>query len=342
MESPTTVPEADLLREALELSPRAGLRLLSREPLGAGSIAGFDVVVDDAVPLTYFVDTSGRPVDRETGLLAGSPDEPEARVWLHPADPHLPALAPVAFAEAAGTLLARLGLTQDGPPAFVAYRPGRRAVVRVATSKGTAWIKVLPPARVERIVDIHRVLLAHGVPIPPIHGWSADGLLVLSDAAGTAVADAVWEPDALLDEVDALRRRIASAPLAHQARTGIGRRLEWYAARLRGYDAGFAELEARIRAAWNDGPDEGVVHGDLHFGQLFLDPDGRLSGVIDVDTVGRGAPADDSAAFVAHAVASALLTPAPRDARVWELARTALRRWDGAPGASGGMRARAA
>ena len=72
------------------------------------------------------------------------------------------------------------------------------------------------------------------------------------------------------------------------------------------------------------------MHGDLHFGQLFLDEEGAVAAVIDVDTAGRGDPAEDSAAFVAHAVASALITVSPGGReRVWQLADAAHARWGG-------------
>lgn len=351
MHAHPVAPEADLLREALELAPATDVRLLSREPLGSGTVAGFlvteapagaDTEAPAGVGVTYFVDTSRRPVERETGLATGPAEAPDARIWLHPADPHLPSLAPVAFADAAAVLLTRLGLSPSGPPVFVAYRPGRRGVVRVPTTTGDAWVKVLPPARTRRIVDIHTALARAGVPVPTIHGWSEEGLLVLAPAAGRPVADALGDAEALLDEVDALRRRIAAVPVTHEARTGLERRLDWYAGRLRTYDGAFGALESRVRKAWRDAAPTTVIHGDLHFGQLFQDDGGRLTAVIDVDTAGVGVPADDSAAFLAHAIASALLTPAPRDDLVWTLARAALRRWDDDAGRAQGYRARAA
>ncbi|MGZ8803915.1 MAG: hypothetical protein ACXWZG_01255, partial [Microbacterium sp.] len=123
--------EAPLLAEALGLD--AGLLAArTREPLGSGSVTGFDVAAEGG-DLRYYVDTSRHPVAVETGLALGDPAAPDARVWLHPADPHLPALAPAAFGHAAEALLARLGIVARESPSLVAYRPGRRAVLRVAT-----------------------------------------------------------------------------------------------------------------------------------------------------------------------------------------------------------------
>ncbi|GAA1916438.1 hypothetical protein GCM10009775_06120 [Microbacterium aoyamense] len=334
-------PELALLVDALELDDDVVPALVSRELLGAGSIAGFHVPAADGSTLTYFVDSSRRVVTAETGILSGTPSEPEVRVWLHPADPHLPALAPVAFSHAAQSLLARLGFDDVGAPALVVYRAGRRAVLRVPTRLGDTWVKAVPPDRVVAIVETHERLADAGIPVPALRGWSAEGLIVWDAASGVPAASVAWEPGALLDEVDALRARIAQVPLEHRARTGLARRLVWYADRLEGVlppdgAAIAAGVVERARATWEDGT-PASIHGDLHFGQLFLDEEMRISSVIDVDTAGRGAPSEDAAAFAAHAISSAMLTPAPDDARVWELARQAFERWG-----DEGMRARTA
>jgi hypothetical protein len=348
--APTTAEE-ELLRDALGLATTVVVAMRMREPFGGGSVAGFDVETPEGT-FTYFVDTSGRRVMRETGLATGSPDHPQDRVWMHPADPHLPALAAAAFGHSSGALLARLGLRGQGPPSIVAYRPGRRAVLRVPVDGADVWVKVVPPSRVERIAGMHRDLSAAGIPVPAVRAWSEEGLLVLEQASGTSVQGALGDPDrtldppALLDEIDALRARFAGVPLAHRARTHSDRRRSWYAERLRAVlgddDLKTAErvVESAARAPDPLGAPRSI-HGDLHFGQLFVDARGGLCAVIDVDTAGMGYAVDDSAAFVAHAVASALITPSPQDAGVWALSRESFMRWHAAPDASA-LRARAA
>lgn len=334
--------DEELLREALDLAPGASVTRISREPLGDGSVVGFDVV-EGAASVTYFLDTSGRTVPRETGLLVGEPDAPEMRVWLHPADPHLPALAPVAFAHAAESMLARLGLTAAGAPETVVYRAGRRAVFRVPTDDGLVWVKVVPPARIGRIVRAHAAFDRAGVPVPTVRGWSDEGMVVLDSAAGTPATQATWTAAALVDQVDRLRGAIARIPLKGRARTDLRRRAAWYADRFEHEAPGYArrvrELRRRIETGWRDGR-ERSVHGDLHFGQLFLGDSGELSAVIDVDTAGTGAASDDTAAFVSHALSSALLTPVPHDERVWLLAGEAFARWDADADAGDGLRGR--
>lgn len=336
-DSTLTGDELQLLAGALDLETTR-LRPRSREPLGAGSVAGFDVVsADDASatgsPLLYFVDTSGYAVTSETGLALRDPSRRAARVWLHPADPHLPALAAVAFGRAAQTMLGRLGLAAVAPPAFVAYRPGRRAVVHVETTTGGVWIKVVRPARVRRIVDVHERLAAAGIPLPTLRGWSPEGLIVLDRARGTPATESDWTPDRLLDELEELRASFARVPLAVRNHS-VGTRLDWYADRLATASVVDADVVVRLRVdlelllAQSSARPARTVHGDLHIGQLFLDPSGGLSGVVDVDTSGAGSVAEDEAAFLSHAIASALVSALPSDRqRAWSLADHAYERW---------------
>lgn len=363
MVSPTSSPtdaapavfaraEAALLADALGLDPA---RVVARtcEPLGRGSVAGFDVGATDTPSspgvgsegevLRYYVDTSRQPVDVETGLALGDPSAPEARVWLHPADPHLPALAAAAFGHAAEALLARLGIVAVASPVLIAYRPGRRAVLRISTEEGDTWIKVVRPSRVERIVGLHRVLRAGGVPVPAVRGWAPDGLIVIDDARGNAAPDVEWDPERLLDAVDDVRARLAHVPLDEPgalgcSSAGAARRLPWYRERLEAGPAGeLAHQAASVVAVLERtfplaGRPLTTVHGDLHFGQLFLDEQDAVTSVIDVDTAGVGDPAEDAAAFIAHAIASALLTTDPAGRRrVRRLADGALARWGGDP-----------
>lgn len=323
MTPPSLLDEARVLAEALDVS-HASITLHSREPLGAGSVTGLRV--DDADSLLYYVDTSKLPVPAETGL-ADADDTTATRIWLHPADPHLPALAPVAFDHAAHTLLARLGIPATGAPSFVGYRPGRRAVLRVPSDDGDIWVKVVRPSRVAHIVQAHTAAEDAGVPLPKIHGWSNAGLIVMAAARGIPAADYEWKPAALLDQVDALREQFRSVRWAAPARSAA-RRMSWYADR--GGDA-VTRLLPRTRALFERASDHPrhpptVVHGDLHYGQLFLDGDGTITSVIDIDTLGIADPSEDAAAFLSHAIASARITRGANRARVWALADLAAER----------------
>ncbi|MFC5338455.1 phosphotransferase family protein [Leucobacter denitrificans] len=326
-----------LLVEALEVAPEA-VTLVSREPLGAGSVSGFDVAADrgggdSGDPLRYYVDTSRQGTQQETGLVLGDLNAPEARIWLHPADPHLPALAAIAFHDAAASLLARCGVTDASAPTFIAYRPGRRAVLRVDAPDRPIWVKVVRPSRIERIISTHVACEQEGLPVPAVLGWSPDGVILFENAVGTPAAEVLWDPDDLVTQVDELRTRIASVETPHKLR-GVADRLDWYADGLSHRDdaAQVARLARGALADTENQVREQVTHGDLHFGQLFLSDDGtgehsRISGLLDVDTMGIGDPAEDPAAFIAHATVSAMLTPPEARERVWSLVEIALSRW---------------
>lgn len=301
--------EAELLQEALGATGRR----ISRDPFGSGVIAGFEVD-DDGTQLTYFVDTSGQDVPEETGMVLRSDDDGSvvARIWLHPADPRLPSLKVAAFGESAAQLLARQGVEGAFESQMVAYRPGKRAVLRLRGEHETLYLKVVPPARAAHIADLHRALLTAGVPVPAVRSWSPDGLLLIEEAQGTPGPEAAVEmhADALLDAVDLARLAFARADIDDRARPSLASRASWYATRLEQALPDEADRIGGLRQAIARQVREvtlpDVVHGDLHLGQLFL-RDGAVSGLIDVDTAGVGDVADDSAAFIAHARTSALL-----------------------------------
>lgn len=309
-----------MLSDAIEVATES-LDLHSREPLGAGSVTGFQT--SDAEPLLYFVDTSGLPVPAETGWSSG-----DARIWMHPADPHLPALAPIAFDHASEALLARLGIATSSAPQIIAYRPGRRAVLRVAADGSNVWVKVTRPSRVEKLVRAYAAVADAGIPAPRVHGWSPDGLVVMADAAGIPAAEYLWNAEQLLDTVEGLRAQLARVSWEEPFR-GVAGRMRWYSQRS-------SERARAILDRASGAIDEVagsrtpiVVHGDLHYGQLFLGRQGEISSVIDVDTLGVADPAEDPAAFLAHAIVSAGLTGDENRARVWELADAAADRWCG-------------
>ena len=325
-------------------------RPISREPYGRGSIAGFaatesaatafgDETLEGTTTTTWYVDTSGRRVEAETGLVLGDPDRPDARIWLHPADPRLPALAPASFENSAAALLDRLGITLTSPPELIAYRAGKRAVFRMRGSAGPTFLKVVRPKAVAELASTHTALADAGLPVPRPIAWGEIGLLVIPLAEGDPLSKRIdaLEAETLLDELDGLREQLATVGLGRPARTSLTERVDWYLGRARAVAAGDAELAEAVDAvaARLDTPaDSGrrqTIHGDLHVGQLFVEGT-RISSLIDVDTAGTGNPVDDEAAFIGHLVATAAMRqqsgwpPEP----VMHLAEAAYRRWSAA------------
>lgn len=340
--------EERLLRDALGDDLAGALRVLSREPYGQGALTGFEEA--GATPRYWYVDTSGKRVETETGLVLGDPEHPEARIWLHPADPRLPALAPASFPEAAATLMARMGVAIDRRPELLVYRPCKRAMFRMRAGARDTYLKIVRPASSAAIVQLQESLRAGGVPVPPITGWSELGIVLTETAVGVPLTSRLGELDAerLLDSIEALRERMGGVDTGRDARHSLASRTPWYLGRMRaaldraaagGDDASavraaLTTLERAIDATDASAVDDAerrTVHGDLHVGQLFVADDdaSRISGVIDIDTAGLGDPADDEAALIGHLVASIALARAhaERAAGFRRLLDAAAARW---------------
>ena len=289
-----------------------------------------------------YVETSPASEVRPGVLQLRDPDGDERAVWVYPNDPYLPALVDAVVPTRAAALLRSAGLVEvpDAPSLEVrAYRPGKRAVVRASWGDTTVYLKVVPPAAAQDIADRHADWIAAGLPVPRVLGVSPRGLVVLENQHGTPVTEVLArvDPDALLDSIATLRSRIAGIASEASARTSLATRFSWYRRKVR---ALAPELEPELDAL-RDAVAEGLaqevapatIHGDLHVGQLFVDPDApeRVIGVIDLDTAGLGDPADDDAALWAHLIATAAFARGHGDevnARAAEaLAEVAQRRW---------------
>jgi aminoglycoside phosphotransferase len=263
-------------------------------------------------------------------------------VWRWPLDPALPALSWAASAVRAGARLEELGLA-TGPARLRlrSYRPGRRAVVEVTSGAGPLFLKVVRPAAVGRMVERHAVLDG-AVPSPPVLGSTDDGVVVLPGLPGhpmrpLVAGDGHGLPDAVeLDRVlDALPPALADVPPSGRRMTGDAlARVADHAAVL-----GMVAEDLRPRldalmaalAAADPGKHPVVpVHGDFYESQLLVD-DGRVVGLLDVDTAGRGHRIDDWANLLAHLALLELILPEPATARRYrqDLAEHVLRRWPG-------------
>lgn len=253
----------------------------------------------------------GRSRDgRKPGVVTLSDGDATVAVWRFPGDPALPAL-PRAFDPAAvEELLAGLGV---GPEARAhpelkvrAYRPTRRAVIEASAAASRVFLKVLRPRKVADLHQRHALLSGAGLPVPRPLGWSDDGLLVLSPLRGTEMRAAVRDdgripsPPEVLDlldrlpaEVSDLPRRPAWSESAEHYASVIGAALPTEAGRA-------ADLAGAVRDRLAErGTGTDPTHGDLYEAQIML-TDGRVTGLLDVDSAGPGHRADDLACLVAH------------------------------------------
>lgn len=259
--------------------------------------------------------------------------EREVAVWLYPNDPDLPGLGRAAYAAPVTELFSTAGLVSEVTSdqielAMVTYRPRRRAVLRVRLpDRRVYYVKVLRPELLAEVEQRHLLLRDAGVPVPEVAATTGDGLLILAELPGLPLARAVFEPptpctaEDIIDVLDTLPQEVATLPrrpgwadaVDHYA-TIISTAAPWEADRL-------AEITAQVQAGLSGlPPGQEPTHGDLHEGQVQV-ADGRVVGILDVDTVGPGRRADDLACLIAHLSTIQRMNPA-QEARVHALLRT--------------------
>jgi hypothetical protein len=293
----------------------------------------------------------GRSRDgRKPGVVTLSDGDAKVAVWRFPGDPALPAL-PRAFNPAAvEDLLAGLGV---GPEARAhpelkvrAYRPTRRAVIEARAASARVFLKVLRPRKVADLHQRHTLLSRAGLPVPRPLGWSDDGLLVLSPLHGTEMRSAVRNggripsPAEVLDLLDRLPADVRDLP----RRPAWSESAEHYAGVIGAVlpaEAGrAADLAGSVVARLAErGAGADPTHGDLYEAQIMLN-DGRITGLLDVDSAGPGHRADDLACLVAHLDVLSLVTgsdpaQAERAARMRRLAADYAAGFVAAPGSRG-------
>lgn len=324
----------------------AAARAHSVEPSGNGYLYGYEVdTVDSAgrrsTVLTY-VDTGGTH-DENSALVTDPVSGQPVSVWAYPNDPGLPVLPLVTYRDAAVELLGTLGITVTAPTLSVAaYRPGKRAVIRLDAAEGTYFLKLVRPHRVAPIAETHERFLEAGLPVPPVVARRGDGLLVLDRVrgipAGSAIREIADDPRFVASLV-ALMGRIATVSLTQPARADAMDHADWHRRTLvQALPQDADEIErlydaiGRRSIGWPTN-ERAVVHGDLHLEQIFVDPDEpwRITGLLDVDTAGWGFPVRDVGAVVAHLVVTALWhrsrADADRGAAAERLADAIARDW---------------
>lgn len=272
------------------------------------------------------------PVDTDAVAEIFADGNREVAVWIYPNDPDLPGLARAAYAESMAEVcnahrVFRVPVTPDQLNLqMIGYRPRRRAVVRVACGSEVVYVKVLRARLFDDVVTRHLVLANAGVPVAPILATTDDHLLILGELPGRPLAKAVFDPsdpcgaEALINLLDAMPARVGALPrrppwsdaIGHYARMvsqsipSLEPRLEWLVEQI---DGGLYSIP----------PGEEPTHGDFHEGQVHVN-DGRVSGLLDTDTLGPGRRADDLACLVAHLSTIQRMNGA-QEARVHQLIR---------------------
>jgi aminoglycoside phosphotransferase (APT) family kinase protein len=287
-----------------------------------------------------------------------------AAIWLFPNDPALPALGSVTGVDHARHVLASLGVAiEPTEVTVVSYRPGHRAVVRVASERQPIFVKVVAPEKAQSIAERHELFRAGGIPVPRLLGWSAEGLIAMTALPGVDAQTVIGrvsssefplDPAVFLEQIEFLSSLLAGVPSFTTARPSLFDRLDWYVHRLAEQlpdsraeiEAVGAEILKRGREGRGFEFTPVTIHGDLHIGQIFVDETSPslLAGLLDIDTAGTGDPADDAAALYAHLATfgeSMADTDPLAAARCLALADAWLARWPFNPNAGFEARSRA-
>lgn len=267
----------------------------------------------------YRADVSwpGRPATVETIVAATGArlpdgatviDDDGTRVgvwrWRHDAD--LPGLATALDATRVAAWLDELGVAGgDVKVRARAYRPTRRAVIEVTGRRGGLFLKVVRPGRAERLHDLHRAL-SQSLPVPDSLGWSSDGIVVLPAVRGVTLREAlragdevVPDPASLESLLDRLPASLGDGPRRGDLAGSAGHYAGVVAAVMPSLRGELDDVVAAIGDRVVDGHDSVPVHGDFYEAQLLVER-GRIVGLVDVDTAGRGHRIDDLANMCAH------------------------------------------
>lgn len=288
----------------------------------AGVSAGYQVTVKGAggsVSEQYVCATTARLTRKDTpGLVRLDHAEGliTVHVWRHPHDPELPALPaacdPVEMSQLIGHQVSA---------SMVAYRPTRRCVVRLDDAKGpAAFVKVVRPKIVADLVGRHEMLAAAGIPAPRVIAQDPAGLVMLSRAAGSPMANflaaGLPDPDATFDAVVGVLRSLPPVLMNLPRHPAWSDRVEYYAHAAatalpeRGADATAIARQVEVmKANSNPGP-LAPTHGDYYEANIFMHGPAQVASILDVDSVGPGHQVDDVACLLGHVSVLPHLAPA--------------------------------
>ncbi len=288
---------------------------------------GFDVVV-------RWPDRSERS---ELVYVAASlaDDHGPSHVWCYPYDPLLPGLADAVRPDAVAAFLEVPA--RDVQLEVRTLRPCRRAVIAVRGAGVDVHLKVVPPAEADRVVARHRAFAEACLPVAPVVAVDqARGWVVLATLAGVPLDRSLDDFSSLpprAADLAALIERIADVELVDADEVPpsaalVGRHAAVIASATPSLAARAAGVAEAIALAVQAQPGRtGTVHGDLHAGQLLVDDQGTIVGLLDLDDAGRGDVLDEHARLRAHLVAGAVLADTARANRHWGLAAEVVHGW---------------
>lgn len=297
--------------------PGSSLSVRYRTTIEGGQMAGRQ----DLVAVTGRIPEGAAIVDS---------DEAQVGVWRVPHDPALPGLPAAVDDRRAAELLASLG-AEDGAvrTRLRAYRPGRRAVVSVDGEQRGIYLKLVRPKKIEQLHADHK-RLPEGLPVPHSLGYSRElGIMALQTMPGRTLRDVLEDPTAQLPDPAPVVELPLSLPepTSDRMRPSIIERVPDLADMLRRIVPTEEDSIDRFLAALgkDEVDDVGPIHGDYYEAQLLIE-DGKVVGLLDVDTYGIGRRGDDPGVMLGHLALWQTMSAHPQ--RVQEFAKDLLTLWD--------------
>jgi hypothetical protein len=254
------------------------------------------------------------------------------QVWCYPADPVLLGLADAVMP---ADVAAFLGLHAEAVELTVrALRPCRRAVIEVRSPGVDLYLKVVAPGEVARVVDRHRAFAAAGLPVAPVvtvderRGWVVMAVLqgVTLDECSEHQSSALPGPAALADIIERVAAvDLVDADVVPASADLVTRHAMVIAAAVADLGPRAMSIAAAVeRAAPSLCARMATVHGDLHAGQLLVDEQGDVVGLLDLDDAGHGDVLDEYGRLLAHLIAAAVLhdghgVTEPTESQRWQV-----------------------
>ncbi|PQZ96004.1 hypothetical protein CQ018_01580 [Arthrobacter sp. MYb227] len=254
--------------------------------------------------------------------------------WIHPFDPMLPALATAMDGPSVskywghGEILKQLST--------VAYRPLRRAVMRATfVSRGplqverNVFLKVGRAEASEALLARHRLMDSSNIPVPSVlnpepRSPVLPGIVALTQAPGeglsvllrraaennhlpTAVIETrkptpgIPTPEQFIALLDELPESIMELPPRPAWSDGLDRYVRAATLALPRHSERIGALHKRLQVLLASSDRGGLVptHGDFYVANILL-KDGKISALLDLDSLGPGYRVDDLACFLGH------------------------------------------
>ncbi|QDO88906.1 phosphotransferase [Ornithinimicrobium ciconiae] len=270
---------------------------------GRSATVSWDTIVEGG-PLAGRATYVGTTLEAPEGAVVVGSEGEQVAVWRVPHDPFLPSLATVLEPTTAASIIASLGGQIAEPHTRLrAYRPTRRAVIEVSGEGHRIYLKLVKPRRLQALHQRH-LDLDGLLPVPEPLGINSDlGLLAMRSMSGFTLREVLEDPFGRLPHPEVIAGLPGTLPALEQSATVhssiealprvadllrrllpmVADRIDWLVEHI-----GTDDVIERVPA-----------HGDYHEAQLLVE-DGRVSGILDVDTLGVARPGDDPGTMLGH------------------------------------------